>query len=132
MGMSSRPACIATTGHANVRRVRHATAGTPYVLTSHTRSKLVERWDLRKFGTAAQYSALSSLSLKHMPVESFRCAGNAPDFHCEAGLIAAVCGGAPGTTYGAKLHLLSSAPRRLAVETSLSEIVVDDAHRLGF
>ena len=37
----------------------------------------------------------------------------------------------PGTTYGAKLHVISSAPRRLAVETTLSEIVVDDAHRLA-
>ena len=113
------------TGHANVRRVRQGTAGTPYVLTSHTRSKLIELWDLRKFGSGLQAAC------RPVPVESFRCAGNAPDFHCEAGIIAAICGGAPGTTYGAKLHVFSSAPRRLAVETTLSEIVVDDAHRLA-
>jgi hypothetical protein len=116
--------CMAT-GHANVRRVRQGTAGTPYVLTSHTRSKLIELWDLRKFGSGLQAAC------RPVPVESFRCAGNAPDFHCEAGIIAAICGGAPGTTYGAKLHVFSSAPRRLAVETTLSEIVVDDAHRLA-
>ena len=95
------------------------------MLTSHTRSKLIELWDLRKFGTGLWHAAC-----RPAPVESFRCAGNAPDFDCEAGIIAAVCGGAPGTTYGAKLSVLSSAPRRLAVETTLSEIVVDDGHRL--
>ena len=102
--------------------MRHGTAGTPYVLTSHTRSKAVELWDLRKFG--------SGPPAKAEPVEAYRCAGNAPDFHCAHGIVAAVCGGAPGTTYGAKLHIFSSAPRRLAAETTLNEIVVDDAHRL--
>ena len=96
------------------------------MLTSHTRSKLIELWDLRKFGSGGMQAAC-----RPVPVESFRCAGNAPDFHCEAGIIAAICGGAPGTTYGAKLHVFSSAPRLLAVETTLNEIVADDAHRLA-
>ena len=64
------------------------------------------------------------------PADVVHCCGNAPDMHCEHGLIAAVSGGPPGTTYGAKLQVFAAAPRRLSAEVNLSEIVVDDGHRL--
>ena len=126
---SHSSAMYARTGHANVRRVRRGAEGTHTVLTSHTRSKAVEVWDVRKFGVSRD--AAEWQSSEGALVDSFKCAGNCPDFSCAAdGTIAAVCGGAPGTTYGAKLHIFSACPRRLAAEATLSEIIVDDAHRL--
>ena len=52
-------ACSLRTGHAHVRRVRQGNAGTPTILTSHSRSKKVELWDLRKFGQDRGVSASS-------------------------------------------------------------------------
>ena len=66
-------------------------------------------------------------SLTGTPVDSFRCSGNAPDFACEDGVVAAVSGGSPGTTYGAKLHTFGTSPRRLASECLLPEIVSSDS-----
>lgn len=36
-----------------------------------------------------------------------------------------------GTTYGAKVHIFSSSPRRISVESVVPEIVIDDGYRLG-
>lgn len=120
---------LRATGHAHVRRVRQGSAGTRTVLTSHSRSKSIEVWDLRTFGDAA--STAGQRAPRAQPADEFRCAGNAPDMHCEHGIVAAISGGAPGTTYGAKLHIFSVSPRRLATECTLPEIVIDDGHRLG-
>ena len=128
----------AETHHSHILRVR--SAGPNSVLTSHTRSKEIHLWDIRRFGCSAiglDGSHLPAASTQYptqartAPVGSYKCAGNAPDMHCDAGIIAAVSGGAPGTTYGAKLHIFSDAPRRLAVDATLSEVVIDDGHRLS-
>jgi hypothetical protein len=118
---------VCATGHANVRRVRMGVRST--VLTSHSRSKSIEQWDLRRFGSVGE--AAGWQAPHGVPVDEFHCVGNAPDMHCEHGIIAAVSGGAAGTTYGAKLHIFSASPRRLSVECILPEIVIDDGHRLG-
>ena len=120
---------LCATGHANVRRIRQGSAGTRTVLSSHSRSKSIELWDLRKFGSAG--ALLGERAPIGEPSDDFRCAGNAPDMQCENGIIAAISGGAPGTTYGAKLHVFSASPRRLSAEYILPEIVIDDGHRLS-
>lgn len=64
-------------------------ANTRTLLTSHTRSKYVEVWDLRKFS-----SQLGSI-VAGPPAEAFKCAGNAPDIGCDDGVIGAISGGPP-------------------------------------
>ena len=127
---------LCATGHANLRRVRLGGAGKHTVLTSHSRSKSIKLWDLRKFGSgsslwAAQGGSAGARAPLREPADEFRCVGNAPDMHCEDGIIAAVSGGAPGTTYGAKLQIFSAEPRRLSIECILPEIVIDDGYRLN-
>ena len=112
------------TGHGWIRRVRSGGAGTHAILTSHTRSKEIEVWDLRKFGRGAQHQDAPR-------ADAFHCSGNAPDFCCAHGVVCAISGGAPGTTYGAKLYAFATSPRRVAAECVLPEIVVDDGYRLG-
>ena len=123
----AEPCSVRATGHANVRRVRQGSAGTRTVLTSHTRSRAVELWDLRKFACSHEVPRAP----RDEAADAFRCAGNAPDMHCAEGLVVAISGGAAGTAYGAKLHVFSATPRRLSVECTLPEIVIDDGYRLG-
>jgi len=121
------------THHDQILRVR--SSGASAVLTSHARSREVHCWDLRKSfhscGTDSQ-TLLSGLldRPRTEPTNAHRCSGNAPDFDCEHGVVAAISGGAPGTTYGARLHVFSAAPRHVAERVDLPEIVVDDGHRL--
>lgn len=131
-----RNCTLQATGHAHVRRVRQGSTGTHTVLTSHSRSKAIEVWDLRKFGSSGFGSGSAGggtaghVTPRAEPADRFVCAGNAPDMHCAHGIVTAISGGPPGTTYGAKLHVFSASPRRLSAECALPEIVIDDGHRL--
>ena len=74
------------THHKNLLRVRAGRDGT--VLTSHLFSKDVQTWDWRSRAC----------------VETYRCCGIGPDIDAANGVLACVSRGAPGTSYGAKLH----------------------------
>jgi hypothetical protein len=117
---------VHSTGHERVVRVRQGTTAT--VLTSHARSRDIEVWDLRKFAEVSLSPDSAGLCAC---ADAHRCRGNAPDFACEDGILAAISGGSPGTTYGARLHIFSASPRRLTTECNLPEIIVDDGHRLN-
>lgn len=121
------------THHANVVRIR--LNGEHGLLASHARSKEVKLWDRRKLSGGGVYSGGSMLSPpdagpRQEAADAFHCVGNAPDFDCLGGELVAVSGGAPGTSYGAKLHVFSTEPRRLRAEANLPEVVIDDRHRL--
>ena len=49
-----------------------------------------------------------------------------PDFDFRDSVLAAVSSGAAGSTLGARLHIFSAAPRRLAAQVTLPEIVIDE------
>ena len=115
------------TGHGQIRRLAHAGDGSRTVLASHSRSKDIQIWDLRML---RDYSENPRTAAWASAADTFTCSGNAPDFSCEHGIIAAVSAGTPGTTYGARLQIFSSSPRRLSETINLPEIVLDENYRL--
>ena len=102
------------THHKNLLRVRAGRDGT--VLTSHLFSKDVQTWDWRRPKSDAC-------------VETYRCCGIGPDIDAANGVLACVSRGAPGTSYGAKLHTFGLGGARAAAEAGLSEVVIDSFHR---
>ncbi len=120
------------THHEGVLRARCGGADGFSVLASHSRSRRIQLWDLRRFRHAegAAGDPVGRPSQHDQPADEFICAGNAPDFHCSHGIVAAISGGPARAQYGAKLHVFSAAPRRLAVEVTLPEIVIDEGYRL--
>ena len=99
------------THHKNLLRVRAGRGGT--VLTSHLFSKDVQTWDWRSRAC----------------VETYRCCGIGPDIDAANGVLACVSRGAPGTSYGAKLHTFGLGGARAAADAGLSEVVIDSFHR---
>ena len=99
------------THHKNLLRVRAGRDGT--VLTSHLFSKAVQTWDWRSRAC----------------VETYRCCGIGPDIDAANGVLACVSRGAPGTSYGAKLHTFGLGGARAAADAGLSEVVIDSFHR---
>ena len=99
------------THHKNLLRVRAGRDGT--VLTSHLFSKDVQTWDWRSRAC----------------VETYRCCGIGPDIDAANGVLACVSRGAPGTSYGAKLHTFGLGGARAAADAGLSEVVIDSFHR---
>ena len=55
--------------------------------------------------------------------------GIGPDFDAANGVLACVSRGAPGTSYGAKLHTFGLGGARAAADAGLSEVVIDSFHR---
>ena len=102
------------THHKNLLRVRAGRDGT--VLTSHLFSKDVQTWDWRRPKSDAC-------------VETYRCCGIGPDIDAANGVLACVSRGAPGTSYGAKLHTFGLGGARAAADAGLSEVVIDSFHR---
>ena len=102
------------THHKNLLRVRPGRDGT--VLTSHLFSKDVQTWDWRRPKSDAC-------------VETYRCCGIGPDIDAANGVLACVSRGAPGTSYGAKLHTFGLGGARAAADAGLSEVVIDSFHR---
>ena len=92
-------------------------------LTAHLHCKDVEAWDLRGASSALNLNAPLART------ERFHCAGNGPDFDSNVShsILACISPGAPGTTYGAKVHIFG--PGGAEVDAPLSEIVIDSHHR---
>ena len=106
------------THHKNLLRVRAGRDGT--VLTSHLFSKDVQTWDWRRLDSHGRSDAC---------VETYRCCGIGPDIDAANGVLACVSRGAPGTSYGAKLHTFGLGGARAAAHAGLSEVVIDSFHR---
>ncbi|EOD16288.1 hypothetical protein EMIHUDRAFT_210628 [Emiliania huxleyi CCMP1516] len=117
-------AALLCTRHSGLLRVG---AGREHrVLTSHARCKEIE--PSLTVGFSSSHDSEHARSSQPR-VEAWRCAGNGPDFDFNDGVLAAVSAGAPGTSFGAKLHVFADAPRRITADVPLSEIVIDDSYR---
>ena len=90
------------------------------MLTSHLFSKDVQTWDWRRLDSHGRSDAC---------VETYRCCGIGPDIDAANGVLACVSRGAPGTSYGAKLHTFGLGGARAAAHAGLSEVVIDSFHR---